>query len=161
MSRFTIRPARPDEGPTILEVMRPWNMHHVPSAEMESLDLNCFFVAEMDGVIIGASGYRILGPGQGKTTLLAVLPEHLGTGAGAALQLKRMEAMAALGVHTITTNADRPETIAWYKSRFGYTEVGKLAKIHDFGRSDIDHWTTLQCDLAAYLREAQSAAKAS
>jgi ribosomal-protein-alanine N-acetyltransferase len=161
MSRFTIRPARPDEGPTILEVMRPWNMHHVPSAEMESLDLNCFFVAEMDGVIIGASGYRILGPGQGKTTLLAVLPEYLGTGAGAALQLKRMEAMAALGVHTITTNADRPETIAWYKSRFGYTEVGKLAKIHDFGRSDIDHWTTLQCDLAAYLREAQSAAKAS
>ena len=53
MSRFTIRPARPDEGPTILEVMRPWNMHHVPSAEMEALDLNCFFVAEMDGVIIG------------------------------------------------------------------------------------------------------------
>jgi ribosomal-protein-alanine N-acetyltransferase len=161
MSRFTIRPARPDEGPAILEVMRPWNMHHVPSAEMESLDLNCFFVAEMDGIIIGASGYKLLGPGQGKTTLLAVLPEYLGSGAGAALQLRRMEAMAALGVHTVTTNADRPETIAWYKSRFGYIEVGKLSKIHDFGRSDIGHWTTLQCDLAAYLRGTQSSAKAS
>ena len=161
MSRFTIRPARPGEGPAILKVMRPWNMHHVPSPEMEALDLHCFFVAEMDGVIIGASGYKLLGPGQGKTTLLAVLPEYLGSGAGAALQLKRMEAMAALGVHTVTTNADRPETIAWYKSRFGYTEVGKLAKIHAFGRSDIGHWTTLQCDLAAYLRGTQSSAKAS
>jgi ribosomal-protein-alanine N-acetyltransferase len=161
MSRFTIRPARRDEGPAILEIMRPWNMHHVPSPEMESLDLNCFFVAEMDGVMIGASGYKVLGPGQGKTTLLAVLPEYLGTGAGSALQVKRLEAMATLGVHTVTTNADRPETIAWYKSRFGYREVGKLAKIHDFGRSDVDHWTTLQLDLAAYMRGACSPARAS
>jgi hypothetical protein len=62
--------------------------------------------------------------------------------------------MAALGVDTVTTNADRPETIAWYKSRFGYREVGKLQKIHDFGRSDIDHWTTLQLDLKAYMEAA-------
>lgn len=161
MSRFTIRPARQDEGPAILEIMRPWNMHHVPSPEMESLDLNCFFVAEMDSLMIGASGYKVLGPGQGKTTLLAVLPEYLGTGAGSALQVKRLEAMATLGVHTVTTNADRPETIAWYKSRFGYHEVGKLAKTHDFGRSDVDHWTTLQLDLGAYMRGACSPAKAS
>jgi 3-keto-5-aminohexanoate cleavage enzyme len=152
MPSFTIRPARPDEGPAILEIMRPWNMHHVPSAEMEALDLACFFVAETNGAMIGASGYRLLGTGQGKTTLLAVLPEHLGSGAGAALQLKRLEAMAALGVHTVTTNADRPETIAWYKSRFGYREVGKLPKIHDFGRSDITEWTTLELDLTGYMR---------
>jgi ribosomal-protein-alanine N-acetyltransferase len=160
MPSFAIRPARPDEGPAILEIMRPWNMHHVPSAEMESLDLGCFFVAEADGLLIGASGYKLLGPGQGKTTLLAVLPEHLGSGAGAALQVKRLHAMAALGVHTVTTNADRPETIAWYKSRFGYREVGKLPKIHDFGRSDIDHWTTLELDLAAYMRTTHSTAAA-
>jgi predicted N-acetyltransferase YhbS len=115
----------------------------------------------MDGGMIGASGYKVLGLGQGKTTLLAVLPEYLGTGAGSALQVKRLEAMATLGVHTVTTNADRPETIAWYKSRFGYREVGKLAKIHDFGRSDVDHWTTLQLDLAGYMRGACSPARAS
>jgi 3-keto-5-aminohexanoate cleavage enzyme len=154
MTSFTIRRAYPDEGPAILEIMRPWNMHHVPSPEMESLDLDCFFVAEQNGVIIGASGYRLLGSGRGKTTLLAVLPRHLGSGAGAALQIARLQAMAAFGVHTVTTNADRPETIAWYKARFGYREVGKLPKIHDFGRSDIDHWTTLELDLAAYGRTA-------
>jgi ribosomal-protein-alanine N-acetyltransferase len=152
MSSFTIRPAHPDEGPAILKIMRPWNMHHVPSPEMESLDLGCFFVAEQDGVMIGASGYRLLGPGQAKTTLLAVLPEYLGTGAGAALQVERLRAMAERGVHTVTTNADRPETIAWYRARFGYREVGKLRKIHDFGRSDVAEWTTLELDLAAYLR---------
>lgn len=162
MPGFTIRRARPDEGPAILEIMRPWNMHHVPSPEMDAIDLGCFFVAEIDGVMIGASGYRLLGPGRGKTTLLAVLPEHLGSGAGAALQATRLHAMAARGVHTVTTNADRPETIAWYKARFGYREVGKLAKVHDFGRSDIDHWTTLELDLATYMRATppQAAARA-
>jgi ribosomal-protein-alanine N-acetyltransferase len=152
MSGFRIRPARADEGPAILEIMRPWNMHHVPSAEMEALDLSCFFVAELGDELIGASGYKLLGGGQGKTTLLAVRPDYLGSGAGAALQVARLQAMAALGVHTVTTNADRPETIAWYQSRFGYRVVGKLAKVHDFGRSDIDHWTTLQLDLAAYMQ---------
>ncbi len=161
MSGFTLRRARPDDGPAILEVMRPWNMHHVPSPEMEPLDLECFFVAEMDGVIIGASGYKLLGPGRGKTTLLAVLPQHLGSGAGHALQVERLHAMAALGVHTVITNADRPETISWYQSRFGYRTVGTLAKIHDFGRSDVDHWTTLEMDLAAYMRRARGAAQAS
>ena len=151
MSHFTIRPARPDEGPAILDIMRPWNMHHVPSPEMEELDLGCFFVAEQAGVMIGAAGYKVLGPGQGKTTLLAVAPQHLRSGAGAALQDTRLRAMAALGVRTVTTNADRPETIAWYKARFGYREVGTLPKVHDFGRPDVDHWTTLQMDLDAYM----------
>lgn len=160
MSGFTIRPARAEEGPAILEIMRPWNMHYVPSAEMEALDLSCFFVAELDDELIGASGYKLLGEGQGKTTLLAVRPDHLGSGAGAALQVARLQAMAALGVHTVTTNADRPETIAWYQSRFGYRVVGKLAKVHDFGRSDIDHWTTLQLDLTAYIQGRSNASGA-
>ena len=160
MPSFSIRPARLDEGPAILEIMRPWNMHHVPSPEMESLDPGCFFVAEQDGVMIGASGYRLLEPGKGKTTLLAVLPEFLGTGAGAALQIRRLRAMAEQGVHTVTTNADRPETIAWYKARFGYREVGKLPKIHDVGRSDIAEWTTLELDLRDYLRREPGAVAA-
>lgn len=149
---WIIRRATPADGDAILAAMRPWNMHHVPSAEMDSLDLSCFFVAEVGGAVVGASGYRILGEGRGKTTLLAVVPEYLGSGIGAALQEARLQAMAALGVHTVTTNADRPETIRWYKSRYGYREVGQLQKIHSFGHPDIDHWTTLELDLSEYLR---------
>lgn len=108
-------------------------------------------MAEVGGRVVGASGYKILGPGRGKTTLLAVLPEYLGSGIGAALQEARLRAMAGLGVRTVTTNADRPETIAWYQSRFGYHEVGRLAKIHSFGHPEIDHWTTLELDLDRYF----------
>jgi len=153
---YTIRKAVPSDRDAILAVMRPWNMHHVPSPEMESLDLDCFFVAEVAGSIIGASGYRILGEGRGKTTLLGVLPEHLRGGIGAALQDARLRAMADRGVHTVTTNADRPDTIRWYKSRFGYREVGTLQKIHSFGHPDIDHWTTLEMDLDEYLRRSRA-----
>ena len=145
-----IRHARPDEREAILAVMEPWNMHHVPSPEMEELDLTCFFVALDGNRIIGAAGFKLLEPGRGKTTLLGVLPEYLGTQAGKALQMARLEAMAALGVKKVTTNADRPRTIAWYKKWFGYREVGTLPKIHSFGDPDVDHWTTLEMDLEAW-----------
>lgn len=154
---YRIRRATSHDRDAILAVMRPWNMHLVPSPEMESLDLDCFFVAEIGSAVVGASGYRILGEGRGKTTLLGVLPDHLGSGIGAALQEARLQAMAELGVHTVTTNADRPETIRWYKSRYGYREVGRLAKLHSFGHPEIDHWTTLELDLADYLRQTGTA----
>ena len=93
--------------------------------------------------------------------LLGVLPPYLGSGIGAALQDARLEAMAALGVHTVTTNADRPETIRWYKSRYGYREVGKLLKIHCFGHAEIDEWTTLELDLGGYMLRNGTGGKAS
>ncbi len=153
---FVIRRATGRDREAILNVMRPWNMHHVPSPEMESIDLDCFFVAEIDGRIVGASGYKVLAPGQGKTTLLGVLPEYSSAGIGGALQEARLEAMAQLGVRTVTTNADRPQTIDWYKTRFGYHEVGHLPKIHSFGHPDIDHWTTLELDLDRYRSRARA-----
>lgn len=160
MSRaFVIEPARAGDREAILAVMRPWNMHHVPSPEMEELDLAAFFVARLDGDIVGASGYKILSPTQGKTTLLAVLPEHAGTGIGAALQHKRLEAMHRLGVKRVTTNADRPATIRWYKDRFGYKEVGELLKVSEFGDPQIDRWTTLELDLEGYMRRADAAGR--
>ena len=64
--------------------------------------------------------------------------------------INRLEAMAAKGVKKVTTNADLPETIAWYKKHFGYREVGKLKKVHEFGDPDIDCWTTLEMDLEAW-----------
>lgn len=151
----TLAPARSDQREDILRVMEPSNMHHVPSAEMEELDLSCFFVAYVDDEIVGAAGYKILPDGNGKTTLLAVLPEYRGLHIGKKLQDMRLRAMHSLGARKVTTNADRPATIAWYKHWYGYYEVGSIPKVHSFGDPTIDRWTTLEMDLSAWItREA-------
>lgn len=147
---FTLRPARPDDRDAILECLRPWNLHHVPSPEMERLELDRFFVAELSGRIVGAAGYTFLAPGHGKTTLLGVLPQHNALGIGAALQEARVQAMAAQGATKITTNADRPQVIAWYKQHWGYREVGTLPKLHSFGDDAVGEWTTLELDVEAW-----------
>jgi 3-keto-5-aminohexanoate cleavage enzyme len=147
--------ARAGDRRAILEVMRPANMHAVPSPEMEELDPTCFFVARLGGKVVGAGGYKLLGPERAKTTLLAVLPEYGRMGIGAALQEARLRAMHRAGVTTVVTNADRPPTIEWYKRRFGYREVGKLKKLVPFGDPNVDEWTTLELDLAGYMRRAQ------
>ena len=73
-NKYTIEKAGPNDLPDILEVMSHWNMHHYPSPEMEELDVNSFFIAKVEGEIVGASGYSLLSQTLGKTTLLAVLP---------------------------------------------------------------------------------------
>lgn len=147
---FTLRPARPEDRDAVLECLRPWNMHHVPSPEMERLELERFFVAELAGRIVGAAGYTFVAPGHGKTTLLGVLPEHNALGIGGALQEARVQAMADQGATKITTNADRPQVIAWYRRHWGYREVGKLPKLHSFGDNAVAEWTTLEMDVAAW-----------
>ena len=151
--QYTIEKARPADLPAILEVMRFFNMHQVPSAEMPTLELDNFFVARLDGKIVGAGGYTMLSPTEGKTTLLGVNPELSGLGIGKALQVARLEAMYALGAQTVLTNADIPDTIAWYKKHFGYLEIGRPKKIHSFGLENVDHWTTIRMDLLRYMRE--------
>ena len=37
--------------------------------------------------------------------------------------------MARLGARSVVTNADRPQTIAWYKKHFGYVEIGESKTI--------------------------------
>lgn len=144
---FETRRATETDRPAVMEVLRSANMHHVPSAEMPEFDLDCCRVAEADGRIVGVGGYRILSETEAKTTLLAVLPAYRGRGIGHALQTWRMNELRSKGIRRLTTNADRPETIAWYKQQFGYRETGTLAKLHEFGRPDIARWTTLQVDL--------------
>lgn len=153
---FTIECAKPNEFEQILAVLKPWNMHHIPSVEMEMIDFDTFFVAKIDGRIVGVSGYKILDKYHGKTTLLAVFPEFQGSGIGKALQDKRLEAMHDAGIKKVTTNADRSDIILWYKKHYGYKEVGKLKKIASFGLDDKDYWTTLQMDLEAYFQNKES-----
>lgn len=130
----------------ILYLMQPYNMHHVPSPEMPNLEIDKFFLAEVDDKYVGAGGYTMI-DGQGKTTLLAVAPECAGMGVGYALQQARVEKMRKLGATQVTTNADRPASIAWYKKQ-GYEEIGSLDKICDFGWAEADKWTTLLLKLS-------------
>lgn len=145
---LVIEPAKESDAAAILAIMATANMHYVPSEEMPDLDWRCFFIALYDGMLVGAAGYRITSPDSAKTTLMAVLPQYRKFGIGRALQLRRMQALREQGVKTLITNADLPETIAWYKKHFGYRETGKLKKVHEFGSKLIDEWTTLQTELS-------------
>ena len=148
-----IEPAREEDIPAILEIMKRANMHHVPSPEMPELDWKCFFVAKADGKIVGAAGYKIISEIEAKTTLMAVLPDFKRHGIGRMLQERRMLSVSKQGIRTLITNADIPETIEWYKRHFGYKEIGKLKKLHEFSRPDIGEWTTLQTDLSEWKRK--------
>lgn len=109
-----------------------------------------WFVAEMDGRIVGVAGFMLVkdqGELVGKTLLLAVTPDAQGRGIGRALQELRMRLMREAGAKRVLTNADRPESIAWYERNFGYRKVGEVAKVHQFGDPDVDHWTTLEAPL--------------
>ena len=134
----------------MLAVLETANMHHVPSPEMDDFEVGHWFVAERDGRLAGVAGFRLIdgetGP-VGKTTLLAVDPAARGCGIGRALQELRMRLMAHAGATRVVTNADRPETIAWYERHFGYRVVGSVAKLHEFGLADVDEWTTLEAPL--------------
>ncbi|MGH2925773.1 MAG: GNAT family N-acetyltransferase [Solirubrobacterales bacterium] len=148
---YRIRPARlPADRPAVLRVLETANMHRVPSPEMEDFDIGTWHVAVIDDEIVGVAGFRLLetpdGP-VGKTTLLAVDPEARGHGIGMALQEFRMELMREAGATRVITNADRPETIAWYERHFGYRRIGELPKLHEFGLPEVDRWTTLEASL--------------
>jgi ribosomal-protein-alanine N-acetyltransferase len=100
---------------------------------MPALDLSRFFVRARRR-IVGAP----LASHDRSRYALGVTPA-LGLGIGKALQAARLEAMHALGAKTVLTNADVPDTIAWYKKHFGYREIGRLKKLHSFGLEDVDH----------------------
>ena len=144
---YTIRYAKEGDLQDILKIFEYYNMHLIPSPEMPEINVKFFFVAEVEGSIVGAAGFKILSPEVGKTTLLAVSPAFSGKGIGLALQAKRLQALRALGCEKVITNADRPKTICWYKKHFGYRQVGTIKKIHSFGDPQVDHWTTLEAEL--------------
>ena len=128
------------------------NFHNIPSPEMPELALSHCFVAELDGAVVGVAGYQRLADGRGKTTLMAVREEVRGLGIGQRLQELRMVALRELGCDVVVTNADLPPTIAWYKRKFGYREVGTLTKLHPFGSADRDSWVTLEADIEPWYQ---------
>jgi N-acetylglutamate synthase-like GNAT family acetyltransferase len=149
-SRVVYRRATSSDRKEILRVLEMVNFHHIPSEEMPELDVARFFIAESGGVVVGVAGYKVLGEGRGKTTLMAVDPSYRGLGIGRRLQELRMQELARAGCRTVTTNADLPQTIDWYIRNFGYKKVGTLAKLHEFGDPSIDQWTTLEANLVEW-----------
>lgn len=146
----TIEKAKEADRERIFELLEQANMHDIPSREMPELTYENYFVARLDGRVVGFCGYKVLSEQQAKTELMVVDRACRGLGVGLMLQTRRMEDMLARGIETVTTNADLPATIAWYKKHFGYKEIGKLKKLHEFGDVTIDHWTTMQSDLHAW-----------
>lgn len=147
---LVIEKARSEDRPRIFELLEQANMHHIPSAEMPEVTWENYFVARLEGEVVGFSGYKILSPTEAKTELMVVDKKCRGLGLGYKLQERRMEDMLSKGIRTLTTNADLPPTIAFYQKHFGYRKVGKLDKIQEFGDPEIDQWTTLQVDLVAW-----------
>ncbi len=136
-----------EDQPGVMAVMKSANMHRVPSPEVPSLDWDRFWMVKLEGRVVGAAGYRLLENGDAKTTLMAVLPEVKGKGIGLALQAHRMREALTEGCRKMHTSSDIPATIEWYKKHFGYETTGNVQKLHEFGRPDIDTWTSMKTDL--------------
>jgi N-acetylglutamate synthase-like GNAT family acetyltransferase len=139
--------------PAIMNLLKQANMHYIPSPEMPELNYDNYFVAKVEGRVVGFSGYKILSSTEAKTELMVVDKKYRGRGIGYALQVRRMEDMLARGIRTLTTNTDLPATIEWYKRHFGYVEVGRLEKLHEFGSPAINHWTVLRLNLKEWARK--------
>lgn len=143
------------DKPEVMRLLEIANMHHIPSAEMPAVSWSTYTVARMNGQVVGFAGYKVLSETEAKTELMVVDPVCRGLGVGMRLQTIRMNEMAAKGIQTLTTNSDLPASIAWYKKHFGYVEVGRLDKEHEFGSPDIDFWTTLRIDLKQWAESRQ------
>jgi len=148
--KIIIEKARVWDKPDIYRLLKTANMHAIPSEEMPRLTFENYYIARVDDRFAGFCGYKILSPNSAKTELMVVDPVFRGKGVGYALQRFRMERMLEAGIHRLTTNADRPDTIAWYRKHFGYRPVGFLKKKCEFGETSIDRWTTLQTDLKVW-----------
>ena len=147
MKIIIIEKAQEIDKPRILELLEQVNMHHIPSAEMEELTYENYFVAKIDGLVVGFCGFKVLTSTAAKTELMAVDKSYRKYGVGLKLQEKRMDELLNRGIVTLTTNTDLPETIAWYKKHFGYKEVGRKKKKCEFSSPDIPDWTTLETNL--------------
>jgi GNAT superfamily N-acetyltransferase len=145
-----IRPMEPGDVPASMAILGAWDMAPTPErkdAERSGILVENAFVAEYQGRIVGTAGWFPLSESVAETASLAVERGCRGLGVGRLLQDARLEAMRAKGFRKVRTETDRPETIRWYKDKFGYREVGKNPKKHPFSLPDVDEWTVLELDL--------------
>jgi ribosomal protein S18 acetylase RimI-like enzyme len=123
---------------------------NLANAERDELAIENSFVAVDGQRLVAVASYIVLSDDSAETASLAVDPEYRGLGLGTKLQLARLREMKSRGIRWVRTESDRPKTLDWYIRNFGYTEIGKNKKKHDFSLSDIDYWTVLQLDLSLF-----------
>jgi GNAT superfamily N-acetyltransferase len=151
---ITIRHMREEDLPGALRVLAHWNMApvapspEIPDPERSRLDVERSFVAVAQGRIVGVASYILHSPEYAETASHAVDPAFRGQGVGRDLQRARLREMKALGVRTVRTETDRPETIAWLEKNFGFRVVGRNPKMHAFSLPGVQEWTVLELDLA-------------
>jgi ribosomal protein S18 acetylase RimI-like enzyme len=143
---------RQEDRPAVLVLLAAWNMAPIPArteaeAEATGLDPAHTFVAVHAGRIVGVSSYVLTGPDSAQTQSLAVDPAWRGRGLGERLQRTRLEALRAQGIRQLRTEADRPETIAWYVRKFGYRVIGTVPKKQRFSLPEVTEWTVLRLEL--------------
>jgi 3-keto-5-aminohexanoate cleavage enzyme len=154
---IVIRKMRKCDIEEAMTILSRWNMAPVapspekPDPERSSIDIDNAFVALQEGNVIGIASYIVLSDTIAETASLAVDPHYRGGGIGYKLQKARLEEMRRLGIRKVRTETDRIETINWYKAKFGYREIGRNPKKHDFSLTDIDEWTVLELDLDDYF----------
>lgn len=148
-----IRKMRAEDMEAALAVLAAWNMAPIapspelPDPERSRLDVAHAFVAELDGRLVGVASYIVVSAAEAETASLAVDPAVRGRGIGRRLQEARLREMARRGIRRVRTEADRPETIAWYVRHFGYHQTGTNPKKHAFGDPSVAEWTVLELEL--------------
>lgn len=152
-SEITIRKMHISDQAGAVAVLSKWNMAPIPESaenpdpERSSIDIDNSFVAVHEERIVGIASYIMLSDTAAETASLAVDPCYKGDGLGYRLQAARLSEMHRRGVKLVRTETDRPETIEWYKTKFGYRERGKNRKKHDFSLPEVKEWTVLELDL--------------
>jgi len=148
-----IRPMREADVEPAMALLDEWNMAPKTDrdgAERSTIRIDNSFVAEDSETIVGVASYIVHSETLGETASLAVDPDYRGLGIGYRLQVRRLRAMQSLGIETVRTETDRPETIEWYVEHFGYEQVGTTPKKHEFSLPDVEEWTILELDLTEW-----------
>ncbi len=155
MTPIEIRTMRPDDLERVVEILGCWGMAPVapgperPDPERSGLQAGRTLVASVQGRIVGVASYVIESPRFAVTESLAVDPDWVRRGIGERLHRARLDILRAQGIEKVRTEADRPQTIAWYVKHFGCRVTGTIPKKHAFGLEGVAEWTVLELDLHA------------
>jgi amino-acid N-acetyltransferase len=153
-SGAVIRKMTPDDMEAAFAILGKWGMAprtDLENAERSGIDIANSFVAQLaDGRIVGVASYIVHSRELAETASLAVDPDVRGAGLGYRLQQARLEEMRRRGIKRVRTETDRPETIDWYVTKFGYRIMGTNPKKHAFSLPDVHEWTVLELELETH-----------
>ncbi len=158
MESLVIRKMKTEDLERCMEILSQWNMapkttveeSDHPEPERSYIHMKNAFVALDGDRVVGVCSYMDRTSELVETANLAVDPSYKGKGVGNRLQRARLREMKKRGFKRVRTETDRPETIQWYKRKFGYEVFGKIEKRYKFSLEAVDHWTQLEMDLETY-----------